>query len=195
MFLFGPLAAAGKLKSLEVIVKKFVCALKNFMIFGAPVIFAFCTAVLAKAAWQYAKGEKNHETKLTFVSALAWGFFGVLTLVLCLGIELSDILTVIFALVTMVFALIIPAIIALVYVYSAIFCCDESVCPRRIFSHHPPLSVKISMLVYLGLACYWLTRSCCKENLIISKKAPKAQKTDKKLMNLLLPGNGAKKSG
>lgn len=193
MYLFGPMVAAGRLKSIEMIIKKAVCALKSFMMFGAPMVFAFCTAVLVKAAWQSYSGKENHEKKLTFISSIAWGFFGVLTLTLCLGIELSNILAVIFSLVTLVFALIIPTIIALVYVYSAIFCCDESACPRRVFSHHPPLSVKISLLVYLGLACYWLVRSSSKECFEQYKKTQKGHKQkNQKLLGLFLGADGKK---
>ncbi len=149
-FIFVPFLTIGKVKNIEFFLKKSVLALKQIMFFGLPVVFVFCSVILIKAIIQSVLKRKNHEKKLTFVCGIVWLIFLFFSVFLALNSKINDFMLVFIAFVTVSFAIFVPGIIGLIYLYSLIFCCDEEICSRRLFSHHPPIFVKILMLFYLS---------------------------------------------
>ncbi len=165
-FIFVPFLTLGKVKAIEFFIKNSVLALKQIMFFCIPVVFAFASAILIKAFFQAMFKKKNHETKLTFISGIIWLILGVFLIFAFKKGGINDFWTVSFSSLSIVFAIIIPVVVALIYLYSLIFCCNEATCHRRILSHHPPIFVKIALFVYLALVGFYVFRVLEKTKLI-----------------------------
>lgn len=58
-FMFFSVVSAGRLKSVELLLDKIFIGLKAFMVFGAPIVLAFCSIISIKALIQNLPGRKN----------------------------------------------------------------------------------------------------------------------------------------
>jgi hypothetical protein len=181
-FFFASFFAMGRLQNIDLFFSRLVLALQKFMVFGAPAMLIFCSFILFKAFFQSVIGQKNQETKLTFISALIWGFFAVLSFYLLTEIALNEPLAFICASITIGFSLIIPLCIALIYLYSAIFCCEDTHCNRAVFSGHPPFIVVLLMYGYLSMSIYWLFKAF-KEQKLIYIKPKSTRNTNPRLLS------------
>jgi hypothetical protein len=185
-FFFAPFFAVSRLQNIEIFFNKLLLALQKFMILGAPAVLLFCSLALFKAFFQSVIGQRNTEKKLTFIAALIWGFFAVLSFYLLTGKPLPEPMAFACACVTIVFALIVPLCVAITYLYTTIFCCDETNCSREIFSSHPPLAIPLLVLTYLFVASFWLFKAFNEQKLFYFKpKLLVASKNQQPKRNLL----------